>query len=183
MHTFLYWLQSVFLLVNLNLFLLNISLDQKLILKLLDPLFFLLLAHFHQAFVSFNFRLYVLVCLFNHIHVWVKSVHIVIKWIVLLFSFDEGCHNLFVWLESCLLLDLVKRILNDLNVSDVLVHQRLLFLVVLGPFLEPLFNQLGRRFIFVILFALTIDSRRSVLVLHRSSHSLALRICLLKLRL
>lgn len=53
----------------------------------------------------------------------IQSVDIIVERIVLLFSLNEGSHDFFNRLDSSLLPDLIEGILNDLDISHVLVNQ------------------------------------------------------------
>tara|TARA_B110000305_G_scaffold238234_1_gene303208 strand:+ start:772 stop:1155 length:384 start_codon:yes stop_codon:yes gene_type:complete len=54
----------------------------------------------------------------------------------LLLSLDESCNDFIDIGDTSGLLDLVKGIFNDLNVSQVLVHQLSLFLVGFDDFIQ-----------------------------------------------
>lgn len=97
-------------------------------------LFFL--GELSQLLVSLDFLLDLLVLLLNHVNLGVDLVNIVEQRVVLLVSLDEGCDDFFDRSDTCLLLDLGESILNDVDVSNVHIHQVLLLFVIVGPLLE-----------------------------------------------
>ena len=86
--------------------------------------------------MTLNLLFNLLVLLFNHVDFRVDLIHVVIKGIILLVSLDEGGNNFLDGSNTSLLLDLVESIFNDVHISNIHVHQILLFLVVVGPLLQ-----------------------------------------------
>ena len=78
----------------------------------------------------------VLVLLLNHVDLGVQGVDVVVQGVVLLLGLDEGGHDFFGGGDASLLLDLRESVFDDVDVTDVHVHQVLLLLVVGGPLLE-----------------------------------------------
>ena len=107
-------------------------------------LFFLLSAHRVHLSVSLELLLDVPVLLFDQVDFAVEHVHVVEKRDVLLLSLDESGHDLINRGNACALLDLLKGILNDLDVSGVHVHQVLLLLIVVDDLVETDLEQDGR---------------------------------------
>lgn len=99
--------------------------------------FFLLLAgHGVNLGVALKLSLNVAVLLLDHVDFTVKNIHVVEKRNVLLFSLDE-CGNDFVdGSDTGGLLDLFEGILDNLDVTDVHVHQVLLLLVVVDNLIK-----------------------------------------------
>lgn len=77
-----------------------------------------------------------LVALFEVIVLGVERIHIVEQRVVLLLSLNERRHNLFDVRNASGLLDLIESVLNDLDVSQVLVHELSLLLVRLDDLVE-----------------------------------------------
>ena len=84
--------------------------------KFLPDDFFLVFIHFTKFFMSLNISFNGTVLFLNHINLRIKDVDVVIKWIVLLFSFDEGSYNFFSRTDTCLLFYLIKSMLDDLYI-------------------------------------------------------------------
>lgn len=102
----------------------------------------LLLGKLTELFVSLDLALNVLVELTDDINLTVEVVDVVDKRVVLLFGLAEGGHDFFVRADSGLFLNLLEGVFNDLNISDVHVHQVLLLLVVREPFGEATLEEL-----------------------------------------
>jgi len=119
--------------INLVLLSLNCALALvNLILKVCLGLLFLLGAHGVDLGVSLEFFLNVTVLLLDQVDLGVEHIHVVEKRDVLLLSLDEGRDNFINRGDSSALLDLLKGVLDDLNVSGVHVHEVLLLLVVVN---------------------------------------------------
>lgn len=84
------------------------------------------------------------VLLFDVIDFRVEQVDVVQQTVVLLFGFDESANNFFGRTNTGLLLNLRKGIFDDVDVSNIHVHQILLLLVVVDPFLESELQDHGR---------------------------------------
>jgi len=93
--------------------------------------------------VSFYLRLNVFVLLLDHIDFRVESIHVVVKGIVLFFSLNESSYDFFSRGNTSLLNDLWECILNDVNISNIHVHEVFFLLVVCGPFLQLELKQLN----------------------------------------
>jgi len=78
--------------------------------------FFLMLVHFTKFLMSLNISFDGTILFLNHINLRVKDIYVVIKWIVLLFSFNESSYNLFSRTNTCLLFYLIKSMLNDFHI-------------------------------------------------------------------
>lgn len=76
------------------------------------------------------------VALFEMVVFGVERIHIVEQRIVLLLCLDERRHDLFDVRNTSGLLDLIECVLDDLHVSQILVHQLSLLLVSLNDFVE-----------------------------------------------
>jgi hypothetical protein len=106
--------ELVFNLRNLILFLFHGSIIfLNLFFKFLPDNFFLMLVHFTKFFMSLNISFDGTILFLNHINLRVKDIYVVVKWIVLLFSFDESSNNLFSRTNTCLLFYLIKSMLNN----------------------------------------------------------------------
>jgi hypothetical protein len=70
------------------------------------------------------------------IELCIEHINVILKTVVLLFSFDESCNDFLNVGDSGGLLDLVESILNDFNVSQVLVHELSLFFVGLDNLIQ-----------------------------------------------
>jgi len=73
-----------------------------------------------------------------------QCVNVVDQGIDLLFSLDEGSHNFIIGLDASSFFNLIKRILNDLNIAQVLFHQPFLLLVGRHYFGQTQFQDLNR---------------------------------------
>lgn len=93
--------------------------------------------------MSLDLLLDLLVLLLNHVNLGVDLVHVVVKGIILLVSLDEGRHNFLDGGNTRLLLDGGEGILNNVNVSNVHVHEVLLFFIVVGPLLQSQLKESG----------------------------------------
>jgi len=113
-------------------------------LEALTEFFLVFIIHLTELLVAANFLLDGLVLLFDDVDFVVECVHIVVQRVVLLFTLAEGSNDLLVCRDSSLLLDLLKSVLDNLNITDVHVHQVLLLFVVQEPFLESDFQKSGR---------------------------------------
>ena len=103
----------------------------------------LLVVHGEELLVSLDFVLNVLVLLFDHVDFTVEHVDIVEEGDVLLFSLDECGDNFLDGTDTSGLLDLLESILNDLDVTDVHVHERLLLFVVVHNLVETKLEEVG----------------------------------------
>lgn len=71
----------------------------------------------------------------------VEHIHIVLKTVVLLLSLDKGGNDLLDVRDTSSLLDLIEGILDDFDISQVLVHELSLLLVGLDDLIQsPLSN-------------------------------------------
>lgn len=77
-----------------------------------------------------------LVALFKLVILGVEHINIVLKTIILLFSLDESGDNLLDVGDTGGLLDLVESVLDDLHVSEILVHKLSLLFVGLDNLIE-----------------------------------------------
>jgi len=84
--------------------------------KFLPDDFFLMFIHFTKFLMSLNISFNCTVLFLNHINFRVKNIYVVIKWIVLLFSFNESSNNFFSRTNTCLLFYLIKSMLNDFHI-------------------------------------------------------------------
>jgi len=75
-----------------------------------------MLVHFTKFLMSLNISFDGTILFLNHINLRVKDIYVVIKWIVLLFSFNESSYNLFSRTNTCLLFYLIKSMLNDFHI-------------------------------------------------------------------
>jgi len=75
-----------------------------------------------------------MILLFNQVNLRVKLIDVVVERIVLLISFDEGSDDFFNAWDTSLLFDLLEGIFDDMDVTDVHIHQ-VLFLFVFGNML------------------------------------------------
>ena len=105
-------------------------------LESLSALALLFFGHVSKFFMSLDLSFDVLILLFDHINIRVEHVNVVVEGVVLLLSLDEGCDNFFGGENTGLLLDLSKGVFDDIDVSNVHIHQVLLLFVVVDPFLE-----------------------------------------------
>ena len=96
----------------------------------LTSLIFVSLTHSLQLLVMFDLLGYVFVLLFNHINVRVEHIDIIKERVVLFFSFDKSRYYFLNRADSSSTLNLVKSVLNHLNITFVHTHQRRLFSVV-----------------------------------------------------
>ena len=99
-------------------------------------LFLLLAGHGMDLSVALKLSLNVAVLLLDHIDFTIKHIHVVEKRDVLLFSFDECGDDFIDGGDTGGLLDLLEGILDDLDVTDVHVHQVLLLLVVVDDLVK-----------------------------------------------
>ena len=136
-HLLLNILDLVILLLHLSIHLIDL-LAQPLSNDLL-----LLVGHSAKLLVSLDLSLDILVLLFDHVNLRVQHVHIVVEGVVLLISLDESGHNFLDRANTRLLLDLVEGILDDIDISNIHIHQILLFFVVVGPLLQSKFEEGG----------------------------------------
>ena len=104
--------------------------------QFISNILFFFFGELSQLFMTLNLLFNLLVLLFNHVDFRVDLIHVVIKGIILLVSLDEGGNNFLDGSNTSLLLDLVESIFNDVHISNIHVHQILLFLVVVGPLLQ-----------------------------------------------
>ena len=84
------------------------------------------------SYLAFN----VPVLLLYHINFTVKHIDVIIERVVLLFSLDKSCDDFFSRRNASGLLDLIEGVLDDLNITNVHIHQGLLFFVVCNPLVE-----------------------------------------------
>jgi len=89
---------------------------------------------FTHQFEAPDLFLNVLILLIDDVNVGVEVVDVVNQRVVLLLRLTESRYDFFARTDSCLLLDLVEGILDDLNVSHIHVHKLLLLLVAGEPF-------------------------------------------------
>lgn len=104
----------------------------------------LLLGELSQLLVSLNLLLDLLVLLLDHIDFGVDLVDVVEQGIVLLVGLDERRHDFLDRSNTSLLLDLRERVLNNIDVSHIHVHQILLLFVIVCPLLESQFKKSSR---------------------------------------
>lgn len=125
---------------------------------------FLLLGHL-AALINLGDLLFDLLIAFLELVILrVEHVDVVEETVVLLLGFDESGNDLLDVGDSRCLLDLVKSIFNDLDISQVLFHQLSLLFVRLSDFIEPSFQNYDRigellallGLILLILFLLTL---------------------------
>jgi len=81
-----------------------------------------------------------LITFFKLIKFSVKHVNVVAETVVLLLSLDESSNDLINVGDTSGLLDLVKGIFNDLNISQVLVHELSLLLVGFNDLVQTSFQ-------------------------------------------
>lgn len=94
--------------------------------------------------MAFDFLFNSLILFFNNVNVTVEVVNVVDEGVVLLFGFAESRYNLIVGADASLFLNLFKSILNNLDVSNIHVHELFLFLVVGQPFVQSTFEESDR---------------------------------------
>jgi DNA-binding LytR/AlgR family response regulator len=70
--------------------------------------------------LDFSFNIFIL--FLNQVNLAVENVDVVPQGDVLFFRFDEGRHDFLSARDTSGFLDLLKRILNDLDVTLVRVH-------------------------------------------------------------
>jgi hypothetical protein len=73
------------------------------------------------------------VLFFYHINLTVKHIDVIIERVILLFSLDKSSNDFFSRRNTSSLLDLIKGIFDDFNITDVHIHQGLFFFVVCDP--------------------------------------------------
>ena len=134
-HLSLHFFDLHILLVHLLLVVVDLLLQAR------PHVFLLLLRHLPQLLMLVNFAFNHLVLLFNHVDLAVEHVDVVVEGVVLLLRLDEGCHDFLRGGDPRRLLDLLKRVLDDLHVPYVHVHQALLLLIVVCPLLKPKFEK------------------------------------------
>ena len=81
------------------------------------------LDHFVDLLTDFAVRILQLIRLIR------QFVDVVEEGVVLLLSFDEAGHDLIDSSDTCRLLDLLEGILDDLYISQILVHESLLLAI------------------------------------------------------
>jgi len=89
-----------------------------------------------QFLVSLDFLKNLLILLFNHVNLGGNLIDVIIEGIILLVSLDEGGDDFLNRTNTSLSLNLSKRIFDNMYISNIHVHQILLFLIVSGPFLK-----------------------------------------------
>lgn len=109
--------------------------------KFLPYNFFLILVHFTEFLMSLNISLNRTILFFNHINLRVKDVHVVIKWIVLLFSFNKSSYNFFCGTDSRLLFYLIKSMLNNLHIFFKICQKLMLWNIPLLPLCKSLIQK------------------------------------------
>jgi len=75
-----------------------------------------------------------MVLLFNQVNLRIKLIDVVVERVILLISFDEGSYDFFNAWDTSLLFYLLEGIFDDMDVTDVHIHQ-VLFLFVFGNML------------------------------------------------
>jgi len=86
--------------------------------------------------MSLNFLKNLLIVLLIHINLGINLIVVVIERIILLVSLDEGGDDFLYGTNTGLSLNLSESIFNNVHISNIHVHQILLFLIVSGPFLK-----------------------------------------------
>ena len=138
-------LESLLGLLRLITILLNLRLEHlDLVLQGLDQVLLASFGEISTLLDLLNLVVDVLGALLELIELSVEHVNVVLKTIVLLLSLDEGRHDLLNIGDTGGLLDLVESILDDLHISEILVHELPLLLVGLNDLIEtPLTDDYG----------------------------------------
>jgi hypothetical protein len=118
----------------------NITLHQKTLLQIL----LLNLSDLPSLNDLLDLVFYFFVTLLQLIEFSIEHVHVILKTVILLFRLDESGNYFFnIWNPSRLF-DLVKCILNNLNISQVLIHQFPLLFISFTDFVESAFQDYNR---------------------------------------
>lgn len=109
--------------------------------KLVAHIFLLLFGEFSKFLVSLDLFFNLFVLLLNHINLGVNLVNVVIQRIILLIGLDEGGDNFLNGSNTCLLLNLSESVLNDIDISNIHIHQVLFLFVIVCPLLQSQLQQ------------------------------------------
>ena len=91
--------------------------------------------------MSLDFRFNIFILLFNHINFRIEHVDVVVKRVILFFSFNKGCNDFLSGWNSSLLFDLRKSVFDNIYISNIHIHQIFLFFIIASPFLESKFQE------------------------------------------
>jgi len=91
--------------------------------------------------MALDLRFNLLVLLVNEVNFAIQNVDVVEERDVLLFGFDESCHDFLSGRNAGCIFDLLESVLNDLNITFISIHEVLLLLVIALPFVESASQQ------------------------------------------
>ena len=97
--------------------------------------------HFTEFLMSLNISFNCTILFLNHINLRIKDVHVVIKWIVLLFSFNKSSYNFFRGTDPGLLFYLIKSMFNNLNIFFKICQKLMLWNIPLLPLSKSLIQK------------------------------------------